>query len=365
MKKWLSLIAALLLSGCSMHPAQPTEDTRKYAHGVSIVGNSVLWSEKSEEQRKDGWTHDIYKKEISESQIDTLVSNPEAQEPVSASSTDKTSIITYEDGYDSSNNVSQRYKLYDGNWELLHEGTLLDGGHSGHAASTEAHHVLLWSHGWVNGGGVNDLGSGKEVIVSTVSNEGEVLHDIKLSQADDRDSWPMLAASDDNALLVWQQFNDDASEASLRFAVYDPVENELTVTPAELLPQVEFYIYSASYVPAANQYVVAAQANGGGNLLLLSKEGEVIDQITSPRLVREAVPAIEGNTLVFPQLPANYFTVRVLDDQLQLNSSDSLDINWGTSGTTGVFLDERRVYFATLKKEGLQEVTIELDEAVQ
>src|SRR5690606_8444604 len=98
-----------------------------------------------------------------------------------------------------------------------------------------AHHVLFWSHGWVNGGGVNDLGSGKEVIVSTVSNEGEVLHDIKLSQADDRDSWPMLAASDDNALLVWQQFNDDASEASLRFAVYDPVANELTVTPSELL----------------------------------------------------------------------------------------------------------------------------------
>lgn len=365
MKKWLPLTATLLLSGCSMQSAQPTEDTRKYAHGVSIVGNTVLWSEKSVEQRKDGWTHDIYKKEIGENQFDTLVSNPEAQEPVSASSTDETSIITYEDGYDSNNNVSQRYKLYDDNWQPLHEGTLLDGGHSGHAASTNAQHVLFWSHGWVNGGGVNDLGSGKEVIVSTVSNEGEVLHDIKLSQADDRDSWPMLAASDDNALLVWQQFNDDASEASLRFAVYDPVANELTVRPSELLPQVDFYIYSVSYVPAASQYVVAAQTNRGGTLLLLSKEGEVIDQIDAPRLVREAAPAIEGNTLVFPQLPANYFTVHVSDDQLQLNSSDSLDISWGTSGTTGVFLDERRVYFATLHKEGLQEVTVELDEAAQ
>ncbi|WP_211655677.1 hypothetical protein [Planococcus alpniumensis] len=365
MKKWISLIALFMLAGCSTQPVQPTEDTRKYTHGVSIIGNSVLWSEKSEEQRKDGWTHDIYKKEIGESQFDTLVSSPEAQEPVSASSTDETTIITYEDGYDSTNNVSQRYKLYDDNWQLLHEGTLRDGGHSGHTASTNAHHVLFWSHGWVNGGGVNDLGSGKEVIVSTVSNEGEVLHEINLSQPDDRDSWPMLAASEDNALLVWQQFNDDASEAALRFAVYDPEANELTVTPTELLPQVDFYIYSVSYVPEAQQYVVAAQTDQGGTLSLLSKEGELLDQITSPRLVREAAPAIEGNTLVFPQLPANYFTVHISDDQLQLNSSDSLDISWGTSGTTGVFLDERRVYFATLNKEGLQEVTVELDEAVQ
>ncbi|MEZ0481315.1 hypothetical protein [Planococcus sp. SSTMD024] len=365
MKKWLPMFATVLLASCSSQQSQPTEDTRKYAHGVSIIGNSVLWSEKSYEQRKDGWTHDIYIKEIGENHVDTLVSNPEAQEPVSASSTVETSIITYEDGYDSTNNVSQRYKLYDDNWQLLHEATLLDGGHSGHAASTNEHHILFWSHGWVNGGGVNDLGSGKDVVVSTVSNEGEVLHEIELSQRDDRDSWPMVAASDDNALLVWQQFNDDASKAVLQFAIYDPEANELAVEPDELLPQVEFYVYNATYVPEASQYVVAAQTSEGGTLLLLSKDGEVLDQIDSPDLVREAAPAVQGNTLVFPQLPADYFTVQISDDELQLNSSDSLDIDWGTSGTTGVFLDERRVYFATLDKEGLQEVTVELDEAVQ
>lgn len=365
MNKRLSLIAFFMLAGCSAQPVQLAEDTRKYTHGVSIVETSVLWSEKSGEQRKDGWTHDIYRKEIGESQFDTLVSNPEAQEPVSASSSSETRIITYEDGYNSNNNVSQRYKLYDGEWQLLHEGTLLDGGHSGHVASTPDHHVLFWSHGWVNGGGVNDLGSGKEVIVSTVSNEGEVLHELKLSQADDRDSWPMLAASDDNALLVWQQFNEDASKAALHFAIYDPAVNELTAAPAKLLPQVDFYIYSVSYVPAANQYLVAAQTNKGATLLLLSTDGELLDQINAPRLVREAAPAIQGHTLVFPQLPADYFTVEISDDQLQLNFSGSAGIDWGTAGTTGVFLEERRAYFATLHREGLQEVTIELEGEVQ
>ncbi|MBT2583354.1 hypothetical protein [Planococcus sp. ISL-109] len=362
MKKWLLITGLFILASCSPQQAQPTEDTRQYAHGVSIVENSVLWSEKSDEQRKGGWTHDIYKKEIGQTQVETLVADPEAQEPVSASSTKETRIITYEDGYDSTNNVSQRFKLYDYNWQKFYEATLLDGGHSGHVASTNTHHVIFWSHGWVNGGGVNELGTGKEVIVSTISNEGEILHEINLSQADDRVSWPMLAASDDNALLVWQDFNDKATKAALHFAVYDPATNALTAAPSELVPQVDFYIYSISYVQAAQQYVVAAQTNKGGTLLLLSKDGELIDQIDVPHLVREATPAIQGNTLVFPQMPAHYFTVQVSDNQLQLHPSHSLDVKWGTSGTTGMFLDAHNIYFATLHKEGLQEVVVEIDE---
>lgn len=359
MKKWLPITGLFMLAGCS---PQPTEDTRQYAHGVSIVENSVLWSEKSDEQRKDGWTHDIYKKQIGQSQVNTLVADPEAQEPVSASATEETHIITYEDGYDSANNVSQRFKLYDGDWQQLHEGTLLDGGHSGHVASTNTHHVVFWSHGWVNGGGVNELGSGKDVIVSAISNEGETVHEIKISQAEDRDSWPMLAASDDNAMLVWQQFNDDASEAALHYAVYDPETNALIAPPSELLPQVDFYIYSTSYVEAAEQYVVAAQTDEGAVLSLLSKDGELLDQIDAPALVREAAPAVQGDTLIFPQMPANYFSARVADDQLHLQASNSLDMHWGTSGTAGTFLDAQNVYFATLKKEGLQEIVVEIEE---
>lgn len=364
MKKWLLITGLLMLAGCSsqQEQAQPVEDTRKYAHGVSIIENSVLWSGESDEQRKHGWNHDIYKKEIGQSEVETLVSNPEAQEPVSASSTEESIIITYEDGYDTNRNVSQRYKVYDYNWQLVKEGTLLEGGHSGHVDSTDEHHVIFWSHDWVNGGGVNDLGSGKEVFVSTVSNEGELLHEIDLSEEDVRDSWPMVAASDDNALLVWQQFNDKATKAALHFAVYDPEANELTVAPSELLPQVDFYIYSVSYVQATEQYVVAAQTKKGATLLLLSKDGERIDQIDAPDLVREADPAIQENTLVFPQMPSSYFTVQVSDDELQLQPSEELDVDWGTSGTTGMFLDAQHVYFATLNKEGLQEVNLEIDE---
>ncbi|MGM0896703.1 MAG: hypothetical protein ACQEV0_02330 [Bacillota bacterium] len=361
MKKWLPLTVLFILAGCSPKPAEPNEDTRQYAHGVSIIEDSVLWSEKSDEQRKSGWTHDIYKKEIGQTQTETLVANPEAQEPVSASATKETTIITYEDGYDSENIVSQRFKLYDDNWQKLYEATLLDGGHSGHAASTDTHHVIFWSNGWVDGGGVNELGTGKEVIVSTISNEGERLHEMNLSQADDRVSWPMLAASDDNALLVWQDFNDEATEAALHFAIYDPAANALTAAPSELVPQVDFYIYSISYIQATEQYAVAAQTNEGGTLLLLSKDGELMDQIDVPHLVREATPAIQGNTLVFPQMPANYFTVQVSDNQLELHPSYSLDVKWGTSGTTGVFLDAHKVYFATLKEDGLKEVHVEID----
>ena len=362
MKKCLLIAGFFMLTSCSPQPPQPTEDLRYYAHGVSIVENSVLWSEKSDEERESGWTHDIYKKEIGQTQVETLVSNPEAQEPVSASSTEETIIITYEDGYDTANNVAQRYKLYNDNWELLHEGTLLEGGHSGHVGSTNTHHVIFWSHDWVNGGGVNELGTGKEVIVSAISNEGEPLHEINLSQADERVSWPMLATSDDNALLVWQHFNDEATEAALHFAVYNTATNSLTVAPSELLPQVDFYTYSISYVQATEQYVVAAQTKKGGTLLLLSKDGELIDQIDAPDLVREANPAVQENTLVFPQMPNSYFTVQVSDDQLQLQSSGELEVKWGTSGTTGMFLDAQHIYFATLNKEGLEEITVEIDE---
>lgn len=362
LKKYLLITSLFILASCSPKQAQPIEDMRRYAHGVSIVGDSVLWSEHSGEQRKEGWTHDIYKKEIGQSHIDTLVANPEAQEPVSASSTNDTILITYEDGFDSTNNISQRFKVYDYDWQLINEGTLLNGGHSGHSASTDSHHVIFWSNGWVNGGGVNELGSGKEVIVSAVSNEGKLLHEIKLSEADDRDSWPLLAASDDNALLVWQKFNKDASKAALYFAVYDPETNKMTASPTELMPEIEFYMYSVSYVPATDQYVVTAQTNEGGKLLLLSKDGELIDQIDVPTLVREANPAIQGDTLVFPQMPASYFTVQVSDNRLRLHPSKSVDMKWGTTGTAGVFTEEHIVYFATLNKEGLQEVVVNLEE---
>lgn len=350
-----------LLASCSPQQPQPVEDLRQYTHGVSIVENSVLWSEKSDEQRKAGWTHDIYKKVIGEDQVETLVSNPEAQEPVSASSTKETILITYEDGYDTPNHISQRFKLYDNDWQLLEEATLFDGGHSGHAASTHTHHVIFWSNEWINGGGVNELGSGKEVHVSTVSNEGELLHEVKLSQADDRDSWPLLAASDDNALLVWQRFDAKATKAALHFAVYAPAVNALTVAPTELVPDIDFYTYSVSYVQATNQYVVAAQTKEGGMLLLLSKDGELVDQAVAPTLVKEATPAVQGDLLVFPQMPGSYFTVRVNDDRLQLHPSNLLDINWGTTGTAGTFLDPYNLYFATLNKEGLQEVMVEID----
>jgi hypothetical protein len=42
--------------------------------------------------------------------------------------------------------------------------------------------------------GLDELGTSKEVIVSTISNKGELLHEINLSKTDHHDSWPMLAA---------------------------------------------------------------------------------------------------------------------------------------------------------------------------
>ncbi|MCH4825539.1 hypothetical protein [Planococcus halocryophilus] len=365
MKKYLLVTSFFLLASCSPQHAQSIEDIRQYTHGISIINNSVIWSEKSDEQRKNGWTHDIYKKEIEQSQIEPLVENPEAQEPASASSTKETIIITYEDGFDTKNSISQRFRIYDYNWQELYEATLFDGGHSGHVASTNTQHVIFWSNRWINGGGIDELGTGKEVIVSTISNEGELLHEIKISQADDRDSWPILAASDDNALLIWQHFNDKATKAALYFAVYNPATNELTQAPAELLSQVDFYMYSVSYVEATKQYVVAAQTNEGGTLILLSKDGEIIDQIDAPDLVREATPAIQENILAFPQMPSGYFTVHVLNNQLQLQPSNILDIEWGTTGTAGIFLDAENMYFGTLNKEGLQEVFVEIDEEEQ
>lgn len=360
MKKWILITSLFLLTSCSTQQIKATEDVRQDVHGVAIIENTVLWSEKSEEQREDGWTHDIYKKEIGQTAFDTLVINPEAQEPVSASATDETIAVTYEDGYEAANGVAQRFKLYDHDWQLIHEATLFDGGHSGHVASTKAHHVIFWSNDWVDGGGVNELGTGKEVIVSTISNDGKLVHETKLSTAEDRDSWPLPAASDDNALLIWQHFDEKATRAALYFAVYDPATNDLTVPPTELLPQVNFYMYSVSYIPKTAHYVVAAQTEEGAKLLLLTKDGGIIDQTDAPALVQEATPAIRGNTLVFPQQPTSYFTVQIVDNKLQLQDSEELDYTWQTMGTTGVFLDNQNVYFATLNADGLQEVFIEL-----
>ncbi len=156
------------------------EDLREYQHGIDFLprragGYWLIWSSSGIPPlgaSNDGsWTHDIYYSIVNPQSPALspvkIISNPEAQEPASSAMADDGHImITMEDGWNADNVVAQRYGVYDQNMNPVnpYPNMVLDGGHSGHVAAVGNRFVVFYSEGWVEGGGVDNLGSGDDVM---------------------------------------------------------------------------------------------------------------------------------------------------------------------------------------------------------
>ena len=353
------------------------EDPRSYQHGIDFVplpegDYALIWASSGNPptgQLPNGdWTHDIYYSHIVTAHPVIspvlLISNPEAQEPASAASTvDGHIMVTMEDGWNTSRTIAQRYGVYDAGLDplLSYPQMVADGGHSGHVASTGARFVVFYSEGWVDGGGVDDLGSGDDVWAAVYSSTGELEHTLAVAVGDSsRDWWPLVAGAPGQALLVWQRFVENETYSRLLFALLD-VESATLDDETVLEEPVRYYTYDVAFVAALDRFlVVGAHPDGTGFAHLLDREGNVTATATGlPEPVREAQVVLrqgEGEVLAtVPLSPTGMMVLTLTPDSVRLKYTLAGDYRWSYSGTDGIFLSSATVYIVATSPAGLVE----------
>jgi hypothetical protein len=276
-------------------------DDRAYQHGINFVPRSdnqwlLIWSSSGNppqgEDQYGNWTHDVYyslvdaRKPIIRPQL--LISRPGAQEPVSAAVTDDGYLmITMEDGWNTEHEVEQRFALFD--LDLLpvknYPQLVQDGGHSGHLAAVGNRFVVFYSDEWVNGGGVNDLGSGDDVLIRVYSSRGELQHTVPVAVSKtSRDWWPLLAASSRTVMLIWQRFVNDQKWCDLMMAMLDPETGDLLKKPIKIASNLKYYTYNVAYLPKLGRFLVTATGNNDtGFARLYSENGDRLSRLTTCR----------------------------------------------------------------------------------
>jgi hypothetical protein len=226
---WAAAVPSLACAGTSavhtvtvQERAAPQDDgdPRRFMHGVGVAdaGGRRRWVFFSSSGiaprgalRSGNWPHDVYVGEWLPGKprmlrVHTFISRPEAQEPVSIAQNPRGDIfVTFEDGWNTPQVVSQRYGIYRRDLKPVkpYPNDVESGGHSGHVAAVGERFVVFYSTDWIDGGGVDNLGTGNGVYVKTYDAEGRVLNHVPVAPHR-REWWPLVAGSPRRALLVWR-----------------------------------------------------------------------------------------------------------------------------------------------------------------
>ncbi len=365
-----SIIASVTIISFSNVANAESIDYRQYAHGISFVENPaanenyLVWSDAFKKGvAKDGsWTHDVYRMKINMDdpkikKVKRIIKAREAQEPASSSCTDDGNmIVTFEDGNDAGEyELCQRFVIYDKRMHKVkkYPATVAMGGHSGHAASTSDHHIVFWCDGWIDGGGVDDLGTGDDLYVTSMDSDGENEKTIPVAESEKtRDWWPVLSASDSEALLVWQRYLDNEEVSSLCMAMYNPADNKLKTMSVN--EKVKYYMYNVVYLKNLQLFAVNAVAeNNKGILLLIDNKGNIVRRIDDLEpFVREASPAVEilanGVNLYYPADKSDVQKISISTGLSIKSSVHKIDYTWADCGTAGFVDNNKKVWFAAL-----------------
>ncbi|NWK79829.1 hypothetical protein HWX34_18000 [Aquitalea sp. LB_tupeE] len=311
------------------------------------------------------WQHDVYllhwrADEGAQGQPQILIARPEAQEPVSAARNRSGHVmLTFEDGWNSKDEVSQRYGVYDAALQPIkpYPQTAVPGGHSGHVAAVGERFVLFYSDGWVDGDGVNGQGSGNGVYLQVYDGQGEILQSIDVVD-EQRAWWPMLAGGERTALLVWQQITNGQKTGQLNMAVLDPQRGSLSDIRL-LSAGLQLYHYNLTWLPAVSRFMLLATIKGQGVAWLLNSTGEVKARLDClPATVREAGLMVSGNTVFTPTADGQLMQLLAGLDSLQwqglLAERKGRPVAWRPLGSVGLPRSDGRLDWLSLTERGLQ-----------
>lgn len=365
--------------------ADDEDDFRVYQHGIDFVPLSsgkyyAIWASSGNPPRgadaNGNWTHDIYcalvdpaKPSINSQAIKSIIAKSEAQEPASSAiNSDGHIMITCEDGWNIKNEVGQRYGLYnqDMSYRKAYPRMVMDGGHSGHVTAAGQNFVVFFSEGWVDGGGVDNLGSGDDVYAYVYNTNGVRKSKVKVAVGEStRDWWPLAAGSDSKVLLVWQRFVTGREYTQLMTAVLDPSQGKLIKGPSVLATGVKYYTYNVTYIPTIKRFLVMGTSYEGrrGFAYLVDDNGNVGAVNTNlPAIVREAKAVVRVNgseaVVVQPTAPTGVMVLSVTAAGINLKKTISDSYEWCYCGTDGIFNpDGSKVYMVGLSPKGLVQKT--------
>jgi hypothetical protein len=386
------LAIAALLGVCLCYPLTPTVsaatksasrarlaavDPRSFMHGIGAAsdghGNTwVFFSSSGLPPRGPGrdrnWTHDVYVARWSPQQrnLDTpvnFISRPEAQEPVSIAQNDTGRVmVTFEDGWNTPNEVSQRYGVYTSDLQAVkpYPNDVKSGGHSGHAAAVGSRFVVFYSDDWVDGGGVDNLGTGNGVYLKTYDADGTLLQAVDVAPHV-REWWPMLAGSPTRAMLIWQQYVPGATYARLMSAVFNPEDGSLTA-PRVLAPSLRYYTYATEYVPALDRFLVVATGfDGKGFAQLIDATGASVATLACmPASVRESSFAVVGDHAFVPSQDGRLLDLKLGAASIELAGTQRSPVKWGETGSIGLVRSPTALHWVTLTQQGLKEADFDL-----
>jgi hypothetical protein len=359
------------------------EDARAYQHGIDFIAlpdgsYSLIWASSGNPPtgaKPDGsWPHDIYYAKIDPATPKitpvTLISKPEAQEPVSAAiSSDGHIMMTMEDGWNTANQVAQRYGVYDHDFSpvLAYPRLVFDGGHSGHVAAVDNRFVIFYADDWIDGGGVDNLGTGNDVKAHIYSATGVLEARLNIAVGDaNRDWWPLVAGSKTRAALVWQRYVDGQTYSDLMVSIVDVKTKTQVLKALKIESAIKYYTYSVAYLPSIERFLVlGAYHSGGGFAYLLDQDGNIMaSNKTLPAIVRESQPITWEQPsmvrVVQPLAPKGLMVLSVTPSAISLKTTITDDYQWHYSGTDGIFINANTVYIVSTSHLGLVEKTFHL-----
>jgi len=349
-----------------------SDDLREFQHGMDFVplpdGNCYLiWSSSGNPPNGSNggdWSHDIYYSLVnSKSPVIkpvALISKPEAQEPVSAAiSSGGKILVTTEDGWNAPNEVAQRFALFNSDLGVIknYPQSVMEGGHSGHVVAVGDRFVVFFSEGWVDGGGVDNLGTGDDVYAYVINSAGAVEKKVNIALGQARDWWPVAAGGANTAALVWQRYVNGKNSSDLYFSILDPETGNVAASSKKLASNVKYYTYNASYIKDIDRFLVlGAYASGGGFGYLIDQNGTVTaSNATLPAVVRESQPAVSGSVVAQPASPNGLAVYDLTKESIGLRKIVADNYGWQHMGTDGIFIDSDTVYVVSLSSRGLVE----------
>jgi len=368
------LLGVLAMAGFAT-AAGDTADHRAWQHGIDLisVGNRLLvvWGSPGNPPKPNvggDWQHDVYFSwldgEAAQVAPQVLVSKPEAQEPPSTAINAKgTILMTTEDG---NGGINQQAGLWDSSLRVVKKYPMLirRGGHSGHVAAMGNRFLVTYGEGWVDGGGFMGRGTSKDVLARIVEDDGTLRREVKLTEDGPgrRDGWPLVAGSDRNWLVVWQRYPELTLQAALIDGTGAVAARRRIIDGLPLR-----YAYDVGFAPQLGRFVAAGSSGTGGFVSLVSLTGEVVTTRQGlPPMASESriVLGWDGMRLTgaYPVRPRGIAVVRIGADTVDLVKLVDHPYEWDYTGTTGVFTSPGRLLFATLSKEGMKLVRVEMGE---
>ncbi|MGF6970312.1 hypothetical protein OKW43_007407 [Paraburkholderia sp. WC7.3g] len=359
-------------------PRVPIGDLRAYMHGIGVTTDArgvstVFFSSSGLPPRGAGrdrnWTHDVYiarwtpqKAKLDRPRV--FISRPEAQEPVSVAQNHRGRVmVTFEDGWNTPNEVSQRYGVYTSNLRDVrpYPVDVLSGGHSGHVAAVGSRFVVFYSNDWIDGGGVDNLGTGNGVYAKIYDGDGALAQAVDVAPRV-REWWPMIAGSPTRALLVWQQYVAGETFARLKAATLDPATGALGESRV-IAPRLQYYTYAAAYVPSVDRFlVVATGGDGKGFAQLIDQNGETTATLACmPASVREAGIAVIGDRAFTPSQDGRLLHLRLTATSIELAGTQPSPIKWTYTGSIGLVRSPTQLHWVATSPKGLQEAEFDLN----